>query len=289
VKPTDVALAIAVPLIWGFGFTAAKFALGDFPPIFLIACRFGLTALLLVWFVRIPRGKLVRIFFVALIGAALAYAFIYKGLKGIDVSTAAFLTQFEIPIALIIATIFLKERVGFQQLAGIVLSFVGIMFIFGEPKVQDTWWPACMVLLGGTAWAVGQVIARSVGNVGGFSLLAWLAVFATPLLFVTSLAVEAGHVQAIANASWESWAAVVYLAVVMNGMGYALWYHLLGKHPVNSVMPFQLLVPVASVLGGVVLLGERLTWMVALGGAIVILGVGIITVDWRALLKRRAA
>ena len=42
-KPFDVALAIAFPLIWGFGFTAAKYGVGHFPPIFLTACRFALS------------------------------------------------------------------------------------------------------------------------------------------------------------------------------------------------------------------------------------------------------
>ena len=53
-KPTDILLAIAVPLIWGGGFLFAKAAIEHFPPILLMALRFSLTALVLVWFVPRP-------------------------------------------------------------------------------------------------------------------------------------------------------------------------------------------------------------------------------------------
>jgi len=60
-------LGISVPLIWGFGFILAKAAIDHFPPILLMALRFTVTALALIWFVRPPRGVLVRIFWVALV------------------------------------------------------------------------------------------------------------------------------------------------------------------------------------------------------------------------------
>ncbi len=70
----------------------------------------------------------------------------------------------------------------------------------------------------------------------------------------------------------------MYLGLVMTALGYALWYSLIGRHPVSRIGPFLLLMPVFSVLGGVTLLGESLTLRVAVGGLIVIAGVGVILV-----------
>ena len=49
----------------------------------------------------------------------------------------------------------------------------------------------------------------------------------------------------------------------------------------RTVGPFLLLIPVTTVLGGVLVLGESLTTMVAIGGAIVIAGVAVIVVERR--------
>ena len=48
--PTEILMAIAVPLVWGMGFVFAKGAIEHFPPILLMAFRFSPTALVLVWF-----------------------------------------------------------------------------------------------------------------------------------------------------------------------------------------------------------------------------------------------
>lgn len=286
-KPTDILLAIAFPLLWGFGFAAAKYGVGHFPPIFLTACRFGLSALVLVWFVRPPWHLLRRIFLVSIVSASISYALIYTGLQGIDVSTAALLTQLEVVSAAILATVFLKERLGWKSVAGMTISFAGLMFIFGEPKVQSNLLPVVMVLAGGVSWATGQVLVRTLGNVGGFTLLAWMAMMAAPQLFLSSFILESGQIEAVMTADWMSWATILYLGLIMNGVGYAIWYHLLGRHPVNLVMPYVLLVPVASVATGVGLMGETMTWIVAVGGAIVVAGVAVMTVDW-SMFRARA-
>ena len=65
----------------------------------------------------------------------------------------------------------------------------------------------------------------------------------------------------------------------MTGLGYYLWYSLVRKHPVSMVAPFLLTLPVFSILGGVMFLGERLTTQIAGGGGIVILGVAFILLE----------
>jgi O-acetylserine/cysteine efflux transporter len=66
------------------------------------------------------------------------------------------------------------------------------------------------------------------------------------------------------------------LSLVMTALGYALWYHLLAKHDVNQVMPFLLLLPVTTVAGGVLFLGETLTLHTVIGGMLAIGGVAVI-------------
>ncbi len=276
VKPLDILLAISVPVIWGLGITFAKAALGQFPPILLMTLRFALTALVLVWFVKPPWPLMGRIFVITAIGATLQYSLTFTGLRDLDVSTAALVVQLEVPFGALLAVAFLKEHLGWRRAIGMALAFVGVVLIAGAPKVQANLTPLFMVVGGALTWAVAQVMIKTLGRVGGFTLIAWTAVFAAPQLLVSSLVFESGHMAAIYAADWVVWGAVVYLGLIMTALGYAIWYHLLGKFQVNQVMPFLLLLPVAAVLGGVFILGEELTLPIAAGGAVVIAGVAII-------------
>ncbi|MCX7354441.1 MAG: EamA family transporter [Alphaproteobacteria bacterium] len=286
-KILDVLFAIAVPIIWGLGFTLAKFVLAEFPPIMLIALRFSVTALALVWFVRMPRKLLPRIFLVSVVSATIQYSLTYTGLDGMDASTAGIVIQLEVPLAALIAAIFLKERLGWRRAVGMAMAFGGVAIMCGEPRIQENMLPVFFVMGGALTWAIGQVMVRALGQVGGFTLIAWVAVMAAPQLFLSSAAFESGQWEALRNATWVTWAAILYLGLIMNGIGYAMWYHLLGRYPVNQVMPYLLLVPVTTVATGVVLLGEDLTWIVALGGLVVVSGIAFITVDLERLLPAR--
>lgn len=274
-------MGVMVAVIWGSGFLFAKVAIEHFPPILLMALRFTVTALVLVWFVPIPRQQLGRLFWIALIGAAIQYSLTFTGLKHIYASTAIIVIQLEVPFAVLLAVAFLKDRVDIIKITGMALAFVGVVIIAGEPHLQgDLFW-VLMVAGGAFTWAIGQVMIKSLGPVGGFTLIAWIAVFAAPQLYVASWLVEGQQFEAVRTATWVVWAVVAYLGVIMTAVGYAMWYHLLGKYPVYQVAPFLLLLPVTTVLGGVLLLDEALTIRLIAGGLLAIGGVAIINLIHR--------
>lgn len=270
-------LAVSVAVIWGGGFLFAKVAIDYFPPILLMAFRFGLTALTLVWFVPRPDSNtLKRVFWIALVSAAIQYSLTFSGLKGLDASTAIIVVQLEVPFGVLGAVLFLRDRLQLKHVIGIGLAFTGVVLIAGEPTLQDNLMYVLLVAGGAMTWAIGQLMVKALGQVGGFTLIAWVAVFATPQLLLSSWLFEQNHVVAIRGASPVVWTAVIYLAFVMTALGYTIWYHLLGKYAVNQVMPFLLLLPVFTVIGGILLLDEELTFRIALGGVLAIAGVAII-------------
>ncbi len=285
-KPVDVLLAISIAVIWGMGFVIAKAAMSHFSPILLMALRFSLTAFCLIWFFRPPPGLFRQLFWISLISAALQYSLTFNGVRGIDASTAALLVQLEVPFGLLLAWLVLGDRISLKQALGIVIAFCGALLIIGEPKLQGNLIYAFMVIGGAFTWAVGQIMVKQLGNLGGFRLISGVALFAAPQLFVASFLLENDQLAQIATASIAAWAAVAYLGLVMTALAYAIWYRLLGHYNVNQVMPFLLLLPVTSVFGGIVFLGESLTVKIAAGGCLSIAGVGLITIQrwprWQA-------
>ncbi len=277
-RPLDVLMGLAVPLLWGLGVVFAKAAIEHFPPILLMALRFTLTAMVLVWFVKPPWRIMRALVAVAFVSAAIQYSLTFNGLRGVDASIAVLVIQLEVPFLVLLGAALLHERVGLRKWLGIAIAFAGVGLIAGEPRLGQAWGSLLLLAGGAFSWALGQIMVRRLGEVGGLTTIAWVAVFAAPQLFVFSFVFERDHLAYIASADWVVWSTVVYLGLVMTALGYSMWYSLIGRHPVSRVGPFLLLMPVFSVLGGVILLGETVTPLVAAGGVIVIVGVVVIMV-----------
>ena len=277
-KPMDYALALTTMVVWGLGFPFAKAATEQFPSILLMSMRFASAALILLWFVRPPWAYLWRIFGIVIIGGTIPYSLIFTGLRHLDASTTALVVQLQVPFLAFFGWLLLKEHFGWNRFTGLILAFVGVVMISGQPSMRPDLFFLGMVIAGGACWALGQTLIRMVApRVGGIQLIAWVAAFAAPQLLVVSLIVEDGQWEAIQTAGWIKWADVAYLGIVMTAFGYTLWYKLLSRCEVNQVGPFLLLQPAIAVVASVLFLGEDPTWITLFGGAVVIAGVMITT------------
>jgi drug/metabolite transporter (DMT)-like permease len=92
---------------------------------------------------------------------------------------------------------------------------------------------------------------------------------------LTPLALAMLAVGGLPRAGAASWAAVLFLAVVTSIAGYVGWYWALARGGIARVAPLQFLQPLSGLLLAALLLGERLTWPLAVGAAVVITGVAI--------------
>ncbi len=258
------------------GFTFAKAGLNEFPPIFLMSLRFTLSAIILCWFYPPPVGQFKVIFLLALVSATIQYGLTFTGLKGLDASTAVFLVQLEVPFGALLASFFFKDNLGWIRAFGMVVAFFGVGLIAGAPSIRNQLFSVFLVISGALTWSLGQVMIKKMTSITGFQLIAWLAFFAGPQMFIASLLIENGHLESIRNATIIGWGTVIYLGIIMTAVGYGIWYHILKKYDVNQAMPFLLLLPVSSIIGAVLFLDERPNPNTILGGTIIIIGVAVI-------------
>ena len=278
-KFIHILMAIAVPLIWGTGFVVAKGAISEFPPILLMAFRFLVTSLVLIWFVKPPIGQLRALFLIAIVAAAIQYSLTFSGLKGLDAGFAALIVQLEVPFLVILGAILLGERPSQRKWLGIIIAFVGVGLLVGKVEFNNAWGSVILVILGALTWAIGQIFVRKLKNIDGLTITAWTAVFATPQLFIMSLIFESDHVNLILSADLSIWWAVLYLGLIMTALGYYFWNTLIRTYEIEKVAPFLLLLPVFSLLGGVIFLEELVSTVKILGGLIVILGVAFVSLE----------
>ena len=275
----DMALGLGVAFVWGLGLVFAKAAISHFPPILLMAFRFSVTAMALVWFIKPSGGQLRMLFFISFISATLQYSLTFTGLAGLDASATALIVQLEIPFLILIGAIFLKEAPGWRRWIGITIAFFGVYQITGEPRIGNALWSVALVIGGGLTWATGQAMVRQLKNISGLTVAAWISILAFPQLFIMSAIFETGQFQAIQSAGWVVWSTVAYLGLIMTALGYYMWYTLIRRTPVSEAAPYLLALPLFSMAGGWFFLGEIATTQTLLGGGIIISGVALIVFE----------
>ena len=276
----QILLALIVPITWGLGFTLAKIGMEQFSALLIMSIRFGIAGLVLVWFTKPPWGHMREIFIVALIGSTIQYGLTYNGLKGIDASTAAILVQLEGPILALMGTILLKEKLGLTRAFGMGLAFAGVFIIAGEPRLEGHIDSVLLLVAGSAVWAVAQIMISRLKGLSGITILAWVAIMATPQMLLASFIIEDGQWQAISTASLFDWSIIFYLAFIMTVLGYSVWYHLLSSVDVSKVSPFLMLLPITSIIAGMILLDEQFTKAMAIGGVMIMIGVASTLINW---------
>lgn len=267
--------ALAVITLWGVNFVAVKTALAVLPPFLLTSIRFLLVALLLAPFFRPRLEQLRGIVGVAVVLGAGHFGLMFLGLSGMDAATTAIATQLGVPFSALLAWAVFGEKLGMARAAGLVLAFAGVTLLAGEPTLESPW-PLLIIALAMLAWAVSNAQVKRLGHIDPLTLNGWMALFAAPILFAVSLAVEDGHAQAVAAAGPAQWGGIAYTVIGSSVVAYSLWYRLLSRHPMNRVVPMTLLGPVVGVAAGVLGLGEALTWQKVVGGSVTIAGVAVV-------------
>ena len=274
----DTLIASLVPIFLGFGFVIAKPAMEYFPPILLMGLRFTFAASILIWWFPIPRGYLKQIFIASLIANTLQYSVTYTGLNLIDASAAVLLVQTEVPFGVLFAYFMLKEKPTIRSLIGITIAFVGVYILTGSPNLEGKFLGIFLTILGSAIWALGQVLVKPLSKeIAPLTLVAWLAIFSGPILIFLSAILDGNTINYIKSANFNSWAIAFYLGFFMQPVTYGCFYYVLKNNPLYKVLPIVTMgIPLTGLLAAILLLGEKPTTELYLGGFIILIGVILI-------------
>lgn len=130
------------------------------------------------------------------------------------------------------------------------------------------------MLLAGVAW--GLYSLRGARQADPVIATVWNFIATVPAAFVL-LALPRGN----AHFSDDGFALAVLSGAVTSGLGYVLWYRVLAHIPAITAAVVQLCVPLLAAVFGVVLLGEYFTLRLALAGAAVLGGIGLVILGRR--------
>jgi O-acetylserine/cysteine efflux transporter len=278
-KPMHLLLIMLVNLAWGFNIVPTKLALEHIPPITATFVRSAMVAVLLAPTLRWIPGQMAPIFGYSMIGGALMFTLGNAGFANADnVSALAVAGQLGVPFSLILAIIFLGERIRFIRTIGILLAFAGVALLSFDPNIFDERLALLLTVGSSFCYAVGTIFLRRLRGVPPLGLQAWLAVFCLVATFVFSLIMEPGAIAALPRTDISAFGYILLSAITASIIGHTGLTYLLQRYPIMVISPLTLLAPLLAVFFSVALLGNLLTPQLIIGGLITLAGVGIITI-----------
>lgn len=195
-------------------------------------------------------------------------------------------------ITALLAARFLQERsVTPFKIIGMALGLTGLALIFIAPAtLQLNRFEGLLALLFAvTAYSAGAIFLKRYSNhLHPLALNTGSLLVAVPLFMLTWLLSSHADLQPQAVPPRAEWA-VLYLALFGTALGFNLYYYML-KHLAASVVSLiTLITPVLALLIGVHFNGEVLSPRVAIGAAIIIVGLAIHQWGERFIDRRSAA
>lgn len=272
-------LGVLVALMWAGNFIAAKIGLQHFEPLIITALRFMVVSALLVPFVKYPKGRIKDIFWLALTLGVGHFVPLFSAIgMGLDIGSTVIAGQLSVPFSCLLGVILMGETIGKWRALGLLVSFSGIFLIAGTPAVTENFGAFMMVVGASLSWGVSNIIMKRLEGVPIMTILGYMALFAFPMLLVCSVVVEHDIWTQIITIDLKSVLSITYTVLISTLAAYGSWYYLLSRHPISTVAPFVLLIPVFAMTFGILVFGETISAQKLAGTLLTLAGVAIIII-----------
>ncbi len=278
------AALLVVWVVWGSTYIAIRIGDRSIPPLAMAAVRYLAAGALLYPVARLrggtdhPTGRPTGAQWagMAVVGTMLL-AFGNGGVsyaeRVLPAGLAALLVA-SVPFWMALADLVLNSRrlrpAGWLAL---VLGLTGIA-ILAQPHGGATVVPILVVLGASLSWGIGSVLAGKLPAPPDPLLGSAMEMLAGGAVLV-ALAGATGEIKPV-HPSGESLLALVYLIGPGSLLALTCYVIALRRLPISIVSTYAYVNPVVAVGLGTLLLGERLTWITAVGGVIVVASVALL-------------
>ena len=274
--------ALAIHTLWGANPVAVKLGLEAFPPLWSGFLRFALGCLcVFAWarYVRIPvlpeRAEWPALFALGVL-FTVQIALMNIGFGATTAANGAVLISTNPLFGVLFAHFLVPgDRVGPLRALGVAVAFAGVALVITRGtglalgNVGD-WIVLASACLLGLRLALSGRLLRRVNEV---RLALWQMLLSLPLFLLGALAWEEIRWDRIGAAPV---AGILYQGIVVAGLAFTVNFYLMRRYSPSVMISFNFVAPVAGVLLGIAILGERLTAGLAGGMALVALGLALI-------------
>jgi drug/metabolite transporter (DMT)-like permease len=252
------------------------------PPLTVAAVRSVVGGVLLLALARShkaswPKGKQewVPLFALAFFMTGLTTACLFLAAKNAPAGLVSIFTNTMPLFVAMMAPTLLKERITSKVMFGVSVGLLGAVVvawraIAGEVRPIGVFYG----LAGAFASAFGSVLYKRypLPRLDRTMVIGVQLAMSSVVLGVLAIPDDRSHMQL----RWQLVLSFVYLAVIGLALSFVMYSELISRATAMQTSAVSYLATVIGVLAGAVLLRERLSWLVLLGGVIAIVGVAIV-------------
>ncbi len=279
-----------VYVFWGSTYLGIGIAVEQIPPGFMCAARFLIAGVLMLAYCALT-GRRIRfsalqlshfaaVGILLLMGGNLTLSYAERI---VPTGLAALLIAVTPLWFLVLDSLLLGDHhISRRGKVGLAIGIVGVVVLIWPDLLhpnslgrRELWWSLALQL-GSFSWAFGSVLSKKWQTAAAdpFSAIAWQVFFAGIANLIFALLVEKPS-----NVTWtfRGVAAILYLVVCGSWIGYTAYIWLLQHVPTSKVSTYAYVNPVVALFLGWLVLHERIDRYIALGSAIIIASVVLVT------------
>ncbi len=232
----------------------------------------GAAFLMCLVYIKDPRFKLSKPRIVpalALLAYMLGFSFAYNELSA---ATGALLLFGFVQITMLAYALRGGERLTLAGIAGYAVAVSGLLYLVAPGLEAPPLAYAGLMAIAGVAWGIYSLLGA--GGKDPTQETAQNFFYASLIAIVVSFS----QIQNL-SISWQGALAATVSGAVASGLGYAIWYHLLGSIRLVTAALAQLSVPAIAAVGGALLLLEPLDQRTVLSTLLTLGGTAFVLVE----------
>lgn len=274
-----LAVALGVNVLFALNVIAMKVVVDATSPLWSIAARMGVVALVCAPALRIPWGRGRAIAAYGVLNGGLFLLLMNLALHlATNVGALAIVGQLSVPFSLLLGALVLKERLSARRAMGVALAFLGVMILGFDPRIAGEL-PAVLVMASAAmVWGGAALIQRRLGGIGVMNIQAWNGLMGFAVLAPFAAWFEPEKLSRLLHMPPAAlgWFAFTSLGSTVLGQGALAW--LLQRYPISAVMPLMLAAPVMATGFAALYFHSAVTPLMLAGGGLALAGVAIIAV-----------
>jgi drug/metabolite transporter (DMT)-like permease len=276
----EIAGFLLIAALWGGSFLFMRIAAPVFGPIWLIEIRVLLAGLsLLPILIKLNLiGELRRhwkpLFVVGCLNSAIPFSLYAFASLYLPTGFTAILNATTPLFGILIALIWLNEKLTTQRLVGLILGFLGVLWLVGWRSVDGN-----LIILAATFAGIFAALLYAIA-----APFVKVKLSGVPTLVITAGSLLSGAIFLLPflpftlpqnPITFKVMIAVVALALLSTSLAYILFYRLIHKIGSTRALTVAYLVPIFAMVWGAIFLKEAITASMILSCGLILMGTTI--------------
>lgn len=284
-KKLGIFSGIGASAIWGGMYVVSKVVLEVIPPFALLTLRLLLGILVLGLIVHwrgglgFDRRQWQQVLGVGVVGYGISIGFQFIGTKLSNASNGALITSSTPAFVLLFAALLLKEKMTTRQVLALALSIIGALIVV-DPRAArlspDFFWGNLSLVGAAITWALYSVLIRLVTRRLD-TLRVSLIAFIGGLFITVPASIWEWKTIGIGSVDLGIIGGILYLGIISTALAMFLWNTAFATLPAGVASLTLFAQPLVGALLGALWLGETLSALFYLGGALISVGLVLAT------------